>query len=50
MWRGGLSHIHFCKGRNMPSVKQITAMALPVLIILAITYRVAPVRKVVIGA
>jgi hypothetical protein len=33
----------------MPSVKQITAIAIPVLIILAITYRVAPVRKIVVG-
>ncbi len=33
----------------MPNVKQITAMAIPVAIIMALVWRVGPVRKVVIG-
>lgn len=33
----------------MPSVKQIVGLAVPVLIIMAVTFRVAPVRKVVVG-
>jgi hypothetical protein len=33
----------------MPSVKQITAMAVPVALIMALVWRVQPVRKIVIG-
>jgi hypothetical protein len=33
----------------MPNVKQIVGLAVPVAILVAVIFRVAPVRKVVVG-
>lgn len=39
----------FHKGHTMPKVSQVMGLFIPVAIIVAVVFRVAPVRKVIVG-
>ncbi|WP_120809813.1 hypothetical protein [Vogesella indigofera] len=41
--------VHITKGAHMPNIKQVLTLAVPVAILVAVIFRVAPVRKVVVG-